>query len=244
MPFRRFASVCLAVWLPLCATAVLAANELGSPPRISVSGTAAVRVVPDEAHVMVGVVTRHANLQEATRDNGERVAKAMALIRRHGVAEKDIQLSLLRVEPEYDSSNNRTTPVAYTVHKRLDVRLTQMGNFDPLFTSLYAAGVNQVGDIEFRTTEMRRHRDRARELAVTAAVEKADALTARLGVKRGKAIDISESSSYWGAANVNSRDLRVQNQSSSGAPAESAEGDLAAGQISVTATVSVVFLLE
>ena len=219
----------------------------GQQRQISVNGTAAVRVAPDEVLLTVGVDTRHAELQEATRENDARMARALALIRQHGVADKDMQVNHIQVEPDYNHERSRTVPVAYRVHKSVTLRLTQLNRFDALLTSLYGVGVNQVSDIEYRTSQLRRHRDKARELAAQAAREKADQLTAQLGVKRGKALSIRESSSQWGRTMLGNRNLQQQNamqQAQGAAPAEGDEDSFAAGQISVTATVDVVFEIE
>ena len=239
------ASLLAALLLPLPAFAASAGVD---PTRqVSVNGTAAVRVAPDEVLLTVGVDTRHANLQEATRDNSERMARAMALVRRHGVSDKDLQVNHIQVEPDYNHDQSRTVPVAYRVHKSMTLRLTQLQQFDALLTDLYAAGVNQVGDFEFRTTQLRRHRDKARELAVQAAREKADQLTAQLGVKRGQAISIRESSGMWGRTLLSNRNLQQQNamqQAPSSAPGDNEDAGFAAGQINVTASVDVVFEIE
>ncbi len=244
---RLLALLCLAAGTLHAAPLTLVATNTDTVPQINVSGTAAVRVAPDEVLLNVGVETRHANLQEATRENAERVAKALALIRRHGVAEKDIQVNYLQVEPDYDYERSRTVPVAYRVQKGIGLKLTRLDQFEPLLTGLYAAGVNQVGDIEFRTSQLRQHRDRARELAVQAAREKADALTAQLGAKRGKALRISESMGwFWRGTTLRNRDARQQNmvQQAPGGGDTQGEEALAAGQINVTATVDVVFQIE
>ena len=42
------------------------------PPQISVSGSAEVKVAPDEIHLSVGVETRHEAVEEAKRQNDVR----------------------------------------------------------------------------------------------------------------------------------------------------------------------------
>jgi hypothetical protein len=58
--------------------------------------------------------------------------------------------------------------------------------------------VNYVHGVEFRTPELRRHRDAARQLAVRAAQEKAEALVHGLGGRLGRVLSISES--HWGGS--------------------------------------------
>jgi len=224
-----------------------------NPGQISVTGTAAVRVAPDEVFLTIGVESRDKSLQATTRDNSERIAKALAVIKRHGVPEKSVQLNYIQVEPDFDTNVSRITPVAYRAHKSIGIKITRLDSFEPLLTDLFAVGVNQVENIEFRNSDMRKHRDKARELAAVAAREKADALTSQLGVKRGRAVRISEDSGWrwggWSGSYRGGQNLMQQNTvqsvgNSGGQGGDSADGDLSVGQISVTATISVDFQLD
>jgi uncharacterized protein len=220
--------------------------------QISVTGTAVVRVAPDEVLLTIGVESRDKSLQAATRDNSDRIAKALAVIKRHGVPDKSVQLNYIQVEPDFDTNISRTTPVAYRAHKSIGIKITRLDSFEPLLTDLFAVGVNQVENIEFRNSDMRKHRDKARELAVVAAREKADALTSQLGVKRGRAMRIAEdtgwrwggwSGSYRGGQNQMQQNV-VQSAPNSGGQNDGGDGELSVGQIGVTATISVDFQLE
>lgn len=219
------------------------------PPQISVSGSAEVKVAPDEIYLSVGVETRHEALEEAKRQNDDQVSKALGFIKSSGVKAKDVQTDFLSVEPAYDNDVSRTKPVTYVVRKSIEIRFTQIQGFEGFVTGLLTNGVTTIHGIDFRTTEMRKHRDTARAMAIRAAREKADAMTAELGVKRGKVYNITTNdwsgwsgwSSYWGRSGGGMQQNSVQN---AGAPSEIAERTLSIGQISVSASVSVSFLIE
>jgi uncharacterized protein YggE len=109
------------------------------------------------------------------------------------------------------------------------------------------AGANYVHGVEFATTELRKHRDEARALAVRAAREKAVALAKELGLKPGRARSIVEGgggfwSGYgsWGGRGGG----YAQNVSQRSADPSEVTGTVAPGQIAVTAHVSVAFDLE
>lgn len=220
------------------------------PPQINVSGSAEVKVAPDEIYLNVGVETRHETLEEARRENDDRIAKALAFIRSSGVKDKEVQTDFLSVEPIYDNDVSRTKPVIYLVRKSIEIRFTKIAGFESFVTGLLSNGITTIHGIDFRTTEMRKHRDTARAMAVRAAREKADALTAELGVKRGKVCSISTndwsgwagSAGSWGRYGANA----MQNSAQSFNNPQEADpsGTLSIGQISVTATVNVSFLIE
>jgi len=115
-------------------------------------------------------------------------------------------------------------------------------------------GVNHVHGVEFQTTQFKQHRESARELALTAAKEKARKMAAVLGCSVGKPVSISESygggswswyySSWsgWGYGRSSGMSQNVV-QDTRGAGAEDSQS-LALGKISIRAGVSVTFELK
>ena len=221
------------------------------PPMISVSGSAEVEVAPDEIDLRLGVETRYESLEDAKKQNDERVSKALAFLKASDIKPKDIQTDFISIEPTYNSSGSRTKPEAFVVRKSIEVKMTSIGDFEGVLTGLLANGVNNVHSIEFRTSQLRKHRDTARAMAIRAAKEKASALASGLGVKFGKVYSIdasdwggrwSSSGSHWGGRyGGEMHQNAVQNV---GGAAETDDSTLSIGQISVSATVNVSFLIE
>jgi hypothetical protein len=228
------------------------------PPQISVSGSAEVKIAPDEIHISVGVETRDADLNAATSQHDALMASALKFLKTSGVPDKDVQTDFISVSPEYGNELSRTKPVVYIVRKSIEIKLTTVTNLEPMLTGLLNNGVNHVHNIEFRTTELRKYRDQARAMAIRAAKEKADALCHELGVKCGKPLNISASDAggWWnpagsfggwggggfgGGYGFNGMQNAVQN---AGGPSDIAGDTLAVGQISVSASVNVSFLIQ
>jgi uncharacterized protein len=124
-----------------------------------------------------------------------------------------------------------------------------MAKFETLLSAGIEAGVTHVHGIEFRTTELRTHRDRARTLALTAAREKAALLARDADHSVGKVISIAEASygywssygSWWGNRFGSATQNVVQNF---GGASVTHDTTLAPGQISIRATISASFALE
>ncbi len=120
---------------------------------------------------------------------------------------------------------------------------------EDLVAAALKTGVNRVNGISFQTTELRKHRDQARLLAVRAAKEKAGMMAGALAEKVGRVHEIQELRSdtfnwydwWWGSSQGRMTQNAVQN---AGGPSQAVDGTLAPGQISVRATVSVSFELE
>lgn len=218
------------------------------PPQITVSGSGEIKVAPDEIHLSAGVETRSDKLDEARRQNDERVGKLLQFLKGQGIKEKDIQTDFMSVEPNYDSKISRSEAAVYVVRKTIGVRLTDVTKFDAVLSGLFAAGVNHINGIEFHTSELRKHRDAARAMAIRAAREKADALAAELGVKRGKvySINATEGGGWWSASGgyLAARAMSQNVVQNAGGGSDETGGTLSIGQISVTATVNVSFLIE
>ncbi len=219
------------------------------PPQISVSGSAEIRVVPDEIRLSVAVESRSDTLAPARMDNDTRVAGALAFLKQSGIADCDVKTDFISVHPDYDYNRSRVIPAAYIVRKSIEVKLTNTMAFQAIVTGLLTNGVNIVEGADFRTTQLRKYRDEARAMAVRAAREKAKAMTEELGAKLGRPYNINanDNSSYWGRnVYLNGSNSIGNNSSSVGSSgsADNASDAFAVGQISVTANVNVTFLIE
>lgn len=224
-------------------------------PQITVSGSAEVKVVPDEIRISVGVETRDADLNTAKSQHDERMKSALGFLRKSGIPEKDIQTDYINIAPDYNYDSSRVKPVVYIVRKSIEIKLTSVTNLESTLTGLLNNGANYVHNVDFRTTQLRKHRDEARAMAIHAAKEKAEALAKELGVKCGKPLNISANDysgswyggSYWGGRgygfyNQSQNQNVVQNMG--GGPSDSAGDTLSVGQISVSATVNVSFAIQ
>jgi uncharacterized protein YggE len=219
-----------------------------APPTITVSGTGEVKVVPDEVILRIGVESRNSNLMEAKAQNDAAVSKTLAFLRKE-VEPKHIQTDFISFEQIYDSGD-RIKPAAYWARNSIEVKLTDLKKLDGVIAGVMTNGVNTIHGIEFRTSELRKHRDAARAMAIKAAIEKADAAAKELGVKRGKVYNLNMSEGGWGyyGSNWGSR-YSYSNMSQNAmqvAPGggQDSEGSLSAGQISVSASVAASFLVN
>lgn len=218
------------------------------PRQISVRGEAEIRVVPDEVVLTVGVETDDHDLDKA-KDANDAVFKVLLKITdSYGIPRQHVGTEYLDVEPRYRASSGGREFLGYWVQKTAVITLRDIKRFEPLLSSLLEAGVTHVHGIDFRTTELRKHRDRVRHMAVKAAREKADALAASLGVRAGRPLNINEGSmgwysgyGYWGSGRRGMMSQNIMQEIGSGSP--SMQGPTAPGQISINAVVSVSFEL-
>ena len=218
---------------------------------ISVSGDAEIKVVPDEAVITLGVETLDKELAKSKKDNDDRMKRIIASAKDNGVEDKRIATDQVSIEPKYEYENNKNVFKGYEVRRTVAITIKDLPKFDAVLSAVLEAGAYFVQEVRFATTELRKHRDHARSLAVKAALEKAQAIALDLNQKVGRPRSITEGSngwwsSYgWGWNRSNRYSAMSQNvmQTQEG-PGAAAGGATAPGMISVNATVSVVFELQ
>ncbi len=218
-----------------------------SPRSISVSGNADVRVAPDTVQILLAVESWEKTIAKAKEVNDDRLKKTLATAAKLGIEAKDTQTDNMHLEPMFENSsyNHKTSqPDGYSVRRSVAVTLRDVKRFETVITALLEAGVNKVDGIDFRSSELRKHRDQARSMALKAAREKAIAMAGELGMKVGKVASISEGGGggyYWSHRGGGAMSQNVMQ--SAGPGGEGTEG-FAPGQITISANVSVIFDLE
>lgn len=225
----------------------LAALVAGANPRtISTSGEAVVYVVPDEVVVGLGIETFDKDLDKAKSKNDEGAAKLLKAIRELKIEEKHIHTDVMQVEIRYISSTHLVID-GFVTRRAYSITLKDVKLFEKLVDTAIRNGANQLQGFEFKTTELRKHRDEARKMAIKAAKEKAQDLAKELECKVAKPRTITEGYANvgygWNRYNWAQNSFQNAAQVVGGGAAEG-EQTMPLGQIGVRASVSVTFDLE
>ncbi len=245
-PFRIF-GLCLLLLLPSTA----AAWQKSEQPLITVNGQAEIRVPPDEVKFILEVTKLNRELTEAQKQTDDSVRDILALARRFDVPQQDVKTDYISVEMKYttdlvdddESDADKSKRIkreflGYEVSKTVIVRFKDLARFEKFFAEVLKAGVSKVNSVEFRTSQIRKYKDQARALAIRAAREKAVALTAEIGQSIGKAYSIQEEG-YSRSSSSNNFSTVV-----SGSFSSDEDSAFAPGMITVTAQVTVSFVLN
>ncbi len=242
------------IFILVFAFSLVACTGNKSEPRtITVTGDAEVKVVPDEVILTLGVETSNENLETAKKENDAIVQQVLKLVQSYGIESNHVQTDYLSVEPRYHDNYEKRNFIGFFVRKTIVMTLKDITKFEDLLTNVLKNEVNYVQGIEFKTTELRKHKDEARSLAIKAAQEKAVALANELGQKVGKPLMIREEQSGWyswyggwwgsysGGMAQNVSQNAVQNAVGT---SPNSDSTIAPGQISVNARVTVEFELS
>jgi uncharacterized protein YggE len=224
-------------------------------PHISVTGEATVYVQPDKILITLGVETWDMEVVVAKNENNEILARTVDAIKSLGLTDKDYQTDHLSIEPRWREVHDRQPRefLGYFVRNTMVVTLTDVNKIEALITDVLKAGVNHLHGIDFQSTEFKKHREEARELALKAAREKAEKMAAVLDEEIGAVLEIQEhGGNPWYASNWNSWGSSragggyAMNQNAivvQEGPASNSE-TVALGKIGITISVSIVFELK
>ena len=232
---------------------IISAQQFDDRPKIMVNGEAVVKVEPDQIIITFGVETWDNDIMIAKQKNNDIMKKAMTVIKDFKIPDADVQTDYLSVEPRYDDNFDKRNFIGYFIRNTFVVTLSDPEKVEDLVTSVLQSGVNYIHGISFQTTQFKKYREQARDLALNAAKEKAEKMAGSLGQSIGEPLQINEgyggsdwwyynSWSGWGynRSNVMSQNIVQNIQNSSGQLSET----IALGKISIKANVSVTFELK
>ncbi len=239
------------------------AQDLDKTPQITVTGSAEVFVEPDEAHISLDVTKLDKDLAIAKKQNDETTAKVLEVTRRFNIPAQNVNIRNISVEmkykiirdpkkPVYDEDGDLTGEkifVGYEVSKTIKIKFLELNKFEELFSELLKTGITEVNDVSFETSKLRQYKDQARDMSLKAAKEKATAMASAIGQTIGKAIKITEGT--VSNTNLNYSNLSVNGQmvanTRSTPTVETVStnvGTFSPGMITVSAQVTVVFILN
>lgn len=230
-------------------------NDCDPSRAIQVSGVAVVNVNPDRALIKLGVQSNGKSAKEAQKRNSDTITQVVNALKKLGVETKDISTDWYTVVPLYEDYDSLHIE-GYRIYNTVEVTLRDVSKANDAIVAAFSAGANQVVDVQFYTSELRKYRDQAREAAMKAAREKAEALSSAAGSDVSCVLSISENTQsnfnhggwWWYGYNSNSNVMTqnvVQNvESGGGGPSSLDDGPLNAGQISIRAEIFASFGLE
>lgn len=216
---------------------------------IQVSGAAAINVTPDRVLLQLGVTSNGVTPEQVQAENSAAIERVIAAVRQLGVADKDIATDYYLVQPVYEDYDSLYIK-GYRLSNVVGITLKDMGKAGDVLIAALKAGANEVRDVQFYTSELRRYRDEARGLAMKAATEKAGALASAGGAQAGCLLSINENSwsyyngSWWGGRDRATWTQNVVQNAPGGQQPTSDETPVSVGQIVVRAEVNANFSLE
>ncbi len=221
----------------LIALPFYAAKAAESPRTISVQGSGVAYGKPDIATASAGIESRGATPDAALAANTKAMTQIMAAIKRHGIAERDIETSQFSVNPVYGqqpSPRGTMTIEGYQVTNQVTVRVRDMDKLGGLLSSLVEAGANRLNGVSFDIAEPAKLQDEARKAAVADAKKRADLFATVAGVTVKRVLSIAEGGNFTPPQPMAMRAMK----------AGAADVPVSGGEQSIAANVSAVYEIE
>jgi uncharacterized protein YggE len=191
------------------ALAIVAAPMLSGSPRsaraaddtngehvITVTGTGKITVKPDVADISLGVQTQRETAKAARDDAATTMNAIIAALKNLGIADEDIQTSMISVSPVYDYNSSSPHITGYQVSNVVSVHVKDITKVADVIDDSVAAGANTVNGVSFDVADRTGIENQARDAAVKDARSHADALASAAGVTISGVASISETAVY------------------------------------------------
>lgn len=194
-------------------TAFAGAPVAKEPERvIRVSGDGVATAPPDVASIRTGVVSRAELATQAIANNNAAMKEVLAALKKHSVAEEDVQTTSFNVRPIHkrdDDGRVLQEITAYEVTNQVRVRVRELDNLGKALDAVVQAGSNRVSGIDFGVSDPTAALDKARRQAVADAHHRAEVMANELGVRVGQVVTIQEQSHHRPQPRLESRAAKV-----------------------------------
>jgi uncharacterized protein YggE len=186
----------------ILATAAFLANPAAAESLLTVTGHGAAPAPASEARINGTADSKGATTAEAlaaSRTVSANIVKALA---RLGVAEKDITITGMNINPQYTTGPGQPrTITGYTCNTTILVSVTHGDKLADILQALAEAGVNQSERVSYVARDSEDAMAAARDAAVKDAFARGKVLAAQTGVTLGPVVSVTDGGAVPGLPN-------------------------------------------
>jgi uncharacterized protein len=150
--------------------------------KVTVYGEGSVMAQPDQATVILGVITENRNLQQAQQTNATETTNVINAILNSGIPRENIQTSEFRIDMDYDFQDGKQVFRGYRVTNLLTVTIDNIEKVGEIVDIAVNNGANTVRNINMTVSNQERYYQRALANAIKNAQEKTLLIANTLGV--------------------------------------------------------------
>jgi uncharacterized protein YggE len=210
-------------------------SALGQTRTLTMTGQGEVMAAPDMVTLSAGVTSEASTAAAALSANSTRMQGVFTALKKMDLADRDIQTANFSVAPQNTGgANDQPRRISgYLVNNEVRVKLNDVNKLGTALDALVAAGANQIYGVSFGIKDEAALLDQARAKAVNEAKAKAATYAKAAGVTLGPILSVNENA----ISTPRPMFEAVTVTASRVAPT-------AAGEESVAATVSIVWILQ
>ncbi|HEY9185722.1 MAG TPA: SIMPL domain-containing protein [Salegentibacter sp.] len=201
---------------------------------IFVSGEGIVKVVPDQVIIKSQIEHEGVNANSVKKENDHTADAILKYLKSQNIPEKNIQTDYVNLNKRYNYNDKSYT---YVARQAITITLEDLNKYEEIISGLLENGLNGINGIQFKSSEVEKHKTEARKRAVLAAKRKAQEFAEPLNQKVGKAISISESSGNNFQPVYRMADMKMSEESGS-------QETLSPGEMEISVKVHVGFQLH
>ncbi len=252
--FLKLGSIVLIVFAVFLAVFTLYGLRLmanvGDKPAtntISVNGKAELMIVPDIATFNFGTQETSETVESAQKLATDKINKAIDLVKKAGVEEKDIKTISYNINPHYEQgacTQFRCPPAVitgYDVSQQVEVKVRDTAKAGGILSSLGSVNLNNISGLTFTVDDDESKMDEARKMAIKDAREKAEELADSLDARLGRLVTYYDNNPYpmpYYAKGGVAMDVAMVENQAMGAPS------LPAGENQIVSNVTLVYELK
>jgi uncharacterized protein YggE len=224
--------------LALFTATIIQAQETKQESQIHVLGEGKIKVIPDEAIIRIAVENKGKVAANVKKKNDESIDKVLKTIKNNGILTKDMKTEYVNLSNYYDYELKEQN---YNAIQTISIHLKDLKKYENLMIELLNAGVNQIQGVSFMSSKIEAYEKQARKIAFLDAKQKAlDYVEVLDNQNLGKVLLINENSNRMRPEMMSSSYKSVFAEAA-GTPTKET---LAIGELEVTSTVAVIFLIE
>jgi uncharacterized protein len=197
---QSLAAIVLASSLTACdnrapqVIAVPSTAEVDRPGQMTVTGQATLEVSPDCADLTITIAADHIKPGIAAKQLEAKRLILVSQLQKIGVETADVKLSNLQLDPIYEPTREGwATLKVRTYRAQITVTATtkDFSKIAAIMDTAAEAGATQISN-QFRRSDLPALKKKVRDMALTAAKDKAKQTTDALGIKLGRVVSVAE----------------------------------------------------
>lgn len=182
--------VIYAVLIVILFTAPVRAGDI--QPHVTAYGTAVIAVVPDEMRWYLKIENRGPEIEAMAKRHSAIVSDVIAFLDDTGIAEEDIQTSMMQFGEQWEYQKDRRVKTGYYASSQITFKLSNLSKYQVLWEGLSQRPGASIQNISYGCSGRMEIQERARRDALLAAEEKAMAMAAALRVRLGSPLVLEE----------------------------------------------------
>lgn len=234
----------LGITVALCAILLLASCQSTKPSNVgtvTVAGQSSVSISPDMASFSVSIDSTAETTGEAQAATNERMDEVYRILMEdYGIQEEDLRTTAMSLYPEYRYEDGQQVLVGQTASQSISVIVHDLDSLAAIVDSLSSVSGISLSSISLDASDKSQAGSEARRLAMEDAIGRASDYAAAAGMALGSPLQIQE-------GGVSTYVNRIQPTALYAAAADesaSSKASYYAGELQVSASVSVTFSLE